>query len=73
MFQGFEEISVRAGDAIVRRRCRRLFVIKEGTALCSHLDDAESVVAYLVRGDCFMRTRCCQHHPQRHGADDAAA
>lgn len=56
MFQGFEEISVRAGDAIVREgdAADYFYVIKEGNAtVLKHLDDAESIVAYLVRGDCF--------------------
>ncbi|HRQ36063.1 MAG: cyclic nucleotide-binding domain-containing protein [Chiayiivirga sp.] len=56
MFQGFEEIAVRADDVIVREGDPGdyFYVIKEGAAsVLKHLDDSESVVAYLVRGDCF--------------------
>lgn len=56
MFQGFEEIMVRAGDVIVREGDAGdyFYVIKEGAAaVLKHLDEAESIVAYLVRGDCF--------------------
>ena len=56
MFQGFEEIPARAGEVIVREgdAADYFYVIKEGAAsVLKHLDDAESIVAYLVRGDCF--------------------
>ncbi len=56
MFQGLEEISVRAGEVIVREgdAADYFYVIREGAAaVLKHLDEAESIVAYLVRGDCF--------------------
>ncbi|MCX7564530.1 cyclic nucleotide-binding domain-containing protein [Xanthomonadaceae bacterium XH05] len=56
MFQGFEEVPARAGDIIVREgdAADYFYVIKEGAAsVLKHLDDTESIVAYLVRGDCF--------------------
>lgn len=56
MFQGFEEITARAGEVIVREGDPGdyFYVIKDGAAsVLKHLDDSESVVAYLVRGDCF--------------------
>lgn len=56
MFQGFEEVPVRAGEVIVREgdAADYFYVIKEGAAaVTKHLDDTESIVAYLVRGDCF--------------------
>lgn len=56
MFQGFEEVVVRSGDVIVREGDAGdyFYVIKEGAAaVLKHLDEAESIVAYLVRGDCF--------------------
>ncbi|HET9047750.1 MAG TPA: cyclic nucleotide-binding domain-containing protein [Chiayiivirga sp.] len=56
MFQGFEEITVRTGDVVVREgdAADYFYVIKEGAAaVLKHLDEAESIVAYLVRGDCF--------------------
>ncbi len=56
MFQGFEEIAVPAGEVIVREgdAADYFYVIKEGAAsVLKHLDDTESIVAYLVRGDCF--------------------
>lgn len=56
MFQGFEEIPARAGEVIVREgdAADYFYVIKEGAAsVLKHLDDTESIVAYLVRGDCF--------------------
>lgn len=56
MFQKFEEIEARNGQVIVREgdAADYFYVIKEGAASVSkHLDGVESVVAYLVRGDCF--------------------
>lgn len=56
MFQGFEEVTARAGEVIVREgdAADYFYVIKEGAAsVLKHLDDTESIVAYLVRGDCF--------------------
>ena len=56
MFQRFEEIEVRNGAVIVREgdTADYFYVIKEGNASVSkYLDGVESVVAYLVRGDCF--------------------
>lgn len=56
MFQGLEEVVVRAGDVIVREGDEGdyFYVIKEGAAsVHKHLDEDESIVAYLVRGDCF--------------------
>ncbi|MEZ5464801.1 MAG: cyclic nucleotide-binding domain-containing protein [Lysobacteraceae bacterium] len=56
MFQRFEEIEVKSGSVIVREGDAGdyFYVIKEGAASVSkYLDGAESVVAYLVRGDCF--------------------
>lgn len=59
MFQRFEEIDVKAGDVIVTEgdAADYFYVIKDGAASVSkHLDktsEAESIVAYLVRGDCF--------------------
>ncbi len=56
MFQGFEEINARAGEVIVREGDAGdyFYVIKDGAAsVLKHLDESESVVAYLVRGDCF--------------------
>ena len=56
MFQRFEEIEVRSGSVIVREGDAGdyFYVIKEGNASVSkYLDGVESVVAYLVRGDCF--------------------
>lgn len=56
MFQRFEEIQVRAGDVVIREgdAADYFYVIKEGAASVSKfLDGVESVVAYLVRGDCF--------------------
>lgn len=56
MFQGFEEVEVRAGEVIVREGDAGdyFYVIKDGAAaVLKHLDESESIVAYLVRGDCF--------------------
>jgi len=56
MFQGFDEIAVHAGEVIVREGDAGdyFYVIKDGAAsVLKHLDESESVVAYLVRGDCF--------------------
>jgi CRP-like cAMP-binding protein len=56
MFQRFEEVPVRAGDLVIREgdAADYFYVIKEGAASVSKfLDGVESIVAYLVRGDCF--------------------
>ncbi len=56
MFQAFEEVQVKAGDLVIREGDGGdyFYVIKEGAASVSkQLDGAESIVAYLVRGDCF--------------------
>jgi len=56
MFQAFEEVQVKAGDLVIREGDPGdyFYVIKEGAASVSkQLDGAESIVAYLVRGDCF--------------------
>jgi CRP-like cAMP-binding protein len=56
MFQRFEEIPVRAGEVVIREgdAADYFYVIKDGAASVSKfLDGVESVVAYLVRGDCF--------------------
>jgi CRP-like cAMP-binding protein len=56
MFQRFEEIQVKAGDTIIREGdvADYFYVIKDGACSVSkYLDGVESVVAYLVRGDCF--------------------
>ncbi|HET6603450.1 MAG TPA: cyclic nucleotide-binding domain-containing protein [Xanthomonadaceae bacterium] len=56
MFQRFEEIESRAGQVVVREGDEGdyFYVIKEGAASVSKfLDGSETVVAYLVRGDCF--------------------
>jgi CRP-like cAMP-binding protein len=56
MFQRFEEVAVRAGDVVIREgdAADYFYVIKDGAASVSKfLDGVESIVAYLVRGDCF--------------------
>ncbi|MGQ0800910.1 MAG: cyclic nucleotide-binding domain-containing protein [Pseudomarimonas sp.] len=56
MFQAFEEVAVKAGDLVIREGDPGdyFYVIKEGAASVSkQLDGADSIVAYLVRGDCF--------------------
>jgi CRP-like cAMP-binding protein len=56
MFQRFEEVPVRAGDVVIREgdAADYFYVIKDGAASVSKfLDGVESIVAYLVRGDCF--------------------
>ncbi len=56
MFQAFEEVHVKAGDLVIREGDPGdyFYVIKEGAASVSkQLDGADSIVAYLVRGDCF--------------------
>lgn len=56
MFQRFEEVELRAGDTVIREgdAADYFYVIKDGAASVSkYLDGVESVVAYLVRGDCF--------------------
>lgn len=56
MFQRFEEVPVRAGDIVIREgdAADYFYVIKDGAASVSKfLDGVESIVAYLVRGDCF--------------------
>lgn len=56
MFQRFDEVEARAGQVVIREgdAADYFYVIKEGAASVSkHLDGVESVVAYLVRGDCF--------------------
>jgi CRP-like cAMP-binding protein len=56
MFQRFEEINVHAGDTVIREgdAADYFYVIKDGAAsVAKFLDGVESVVAYLVRGDCF--------------------
>jgi CRP-like cAMP-binding protein len=56
MFQSFEEVAVRAGEVVIREGDSGdyFYVIKEGAASVSKIvDGAETVVAYLVRGDCF--------------------
>jgi CRP-like cAMP-binding protein len=56
MFQAFEEVQVKAGDLVIREGDGGdyFYVIKEGAASVSkQLDGSESIVAYLVRGDCF--------------------
>lgn len=56
MFQRFEQIDVRAGEAIVREgeEADFFYVIKDGAASVSKsLETGDSVVAYLVRGDSF--------------------
>lgn len=56
MFQRFEEIEVKSGTVVVREgdAADYFYVIKEGnTSVSKYLDGVESVVAYLVRGDCF--------------------
>jgi len=56
MFQSFEEIQVTAGDVVIREGDTGdyFYVIKDGAASVSkYLDGNETVVAYLVRGDCF--------------------
>jgi CRP-like cAMP-binding protein len=56
MFQTFEEVAVRAGEVVIREGDSGdyFYVIKEGAAAVSKIvDGAETVVAYLVRGDCF--------------------
>jgi CRP-like cAMP-binding protein len=56
MFSSFDEIEVKAGDAIIREGEPGdfFYVIKEGAASVSKaLDGSDTVVAYLVRGDTF--------------------
>lgn len=56
MFQAFEEIPAKAGDLVIKEGDPGdyFYVIKEGAASVSkQLDGADSIVAYLVRGDCF--------------------
>jgi CRP-like cAMP-binding protein len=56
MFQRFEEIEVRAGQVVIREgdAADYFYVVKDGASSVSKfLDGVESVVAYLVRGDCF--------------------
>lgn len=56
MFQSFEEIEVKSGEVIIREGDQGdyFYVIKEGAAsVAKMLDGADTVVAYLVRGDCF--------------------
>jgi CRP-like cAMP-binding protein len=56
MFQRFEEVPVRAGDVVIREgdAADYFYVVKDGAAsVAKFLDGVESVVAYLVRGDCF--------------------
>ncbi|MFA5684309.1 MAG: cyclic nucleotide-binding domain-containing protein [Lysobacteraceae bacterium] len=56
MFQAFEETTAKAGDLVIREGDPGdyFYVIKEGAASVSkQLDGSESIVAYLVRGDCF--------------------
>lgn len=56
MFSKFEEVDVAAGEEVVREgdAADYFYVIKDGTAsVAKMLDGAESIVAYLVRGDCF--------------------
>jgi CRP-like cAMP-binding protein len=56
MFQRFEEVAVRAGETVIREgdAADYFYVIKDGACSVSkYLDGVESVVAYLVRGDCF--------------------
>lgn len=58
MFQRFEEVDAKSGEVIVREgdAADFFYVIKDGAASVSkHLDaaESESIVAYLVRGDCF--------------------
>lgn len=56
MFQSFEEIAVKSGDTVIREGDQGdyFYVIKEGAASVSKfLDGTETIVAYLVRGDCF--------------------
>src|SRR3954468_19612355 len=56
MFQRFEEISVKAGDVIIREgeEADYYYAIKDGAASVSKsLDTGNTIVAYLVRGDTF--------------------
>jgi CRP-like cAMP-binding protein len=56
MFQRFEEVSVKAGELIMREGDAPdyFYVIREGTASVSkYLDGAPQVVAYLREGDAF--------------------
>lgn len=56
MFQRFEEVTVKAGEIVIREAdaADYFYVIKDGACSVSKfLDGVESVVAYLVRGDCF--------------------
>lgn len=56
MFQRFEQVAVKAGDAIVREGdpADYFYVIKDGTcAVSKRTEQGEAVVAYLVRGDTF--------------------
>lgn len=56
MFQSFEEVPVKAGDVVIREGDQGdyFYVIKEGASSVSkYLDGSDTVVAYLVRGDCF--------------------
>lgn len=56
MFQAFEEVPVRAGEVVIREGDQPdfFYVIKEGaTSVSKYLDGTDTVVAYLVRGDCF--------------------
>ena len=56
MFQRFEEVTLKAGDTVIREgdAADYFYVIKDGAAsVAKYLDGVESVVAYLVRGDCF--------------------
>jgi CRP-like cAMP-binding protein len=56
MFQYFEEVSVKAGESVVREgdAADFFYVIKEGNCTVSRLTQSgEATVAYLVRGDTF--------------------
>ncbi|MCK7592326.1 cyclic nucleotide-binding domain-containing protein [Pseudomarimonas salicorniae] len=67
MFSSFEEISVRAGEVVIKEGDSGdyFYVIKEGAASVSKfLDGAETVVAYLVRGDCFGEDALLSNSPR---------
>ena len=56
MFQRFEEVNVKAGEVVIREgdTADYFYVIKDGAcSVAKYLDGVESIVAYLVRGDCF--------------------
>lgn len=67
MFQSFEEIAVHAGQEVIREgeAGDYFYVIKEGAASVSkRLDGVETVVAYLVRGDCFGEDALLSNTPR---------